>query len=123
MTGRPSRALPEKLWCMSEGRVIDIKDFYLNYSDIHESNYGRAFYCKKCSKEIANKIFKKYSNYQLCVIEMCAVFDLPYIPEVGRKLEEFEKSPINVNERDINQYFQYMKISTDKIENGGGRIS
>lgn len=112
--------LPPQIYCEICGRMEPTSDFYLNYSNYQRTyHYGRAPMCKKSSKEIANTIMKKYSNYQLGLIELCSIFKLPYIPVVGKKLEEFEKNPINVNERDINQYFQYMKIATDKIENGG----
>ena len=112
--------LPPQIYCEICGRMEPTSDFYLNYSNYQRTyHYGRAPMCKKSSKEIANTIMKKYSNYQLGLIELCSIFKLPYIPVIGKKLEEFEKNPINVNERDINQYFQYMKIATDKIENGG----
>lgn len=118
-------ALPDKIYCEVCGRMEPIKDFYFNYSDyMQQYHCGRASMCKKASKEISNKIIKKYSNYQLAVIELCSIFRLPYIPEVAQKLEEYEKNPINVAERDINQYFNYMKIATDSKENGGcGYIS
>ena len=113
-------ALPEKIYCYACGRMEKNDKFYMNYSDFEKQyHYGRCLMCKSKSKEISQQIMKKYSNYQLALIELCNIFHLPYIPEVGQKLEEYDKSPVNVNERDINHYFNYMKFATDSKENGG----
>lgn len=113
-------ALPEQIYCYACGRMEKNDKFYMNYSDFEKQyHYGRCLMCKSKSKEISQQIMKKYSNYQLALIELCNIFHLPYIPEVGQKLEEYDKSPVNVNERDINHYFNYMKFATDSKENGG----
>jgi hypothetical protein len=112
--------LPTQIYCYACGRMEDIDKFYPNYSSFEkEYHYGRCLMCKPKAKEISQQIIKKYSNYQLGIIEMCSIFHLPYLPDVAKKLEEYDKNPINVVERDINRYFQYMKFANDSVDKGG----
>jgi hypothetical protein len=120
MTGmrQTSNGMPPQLWCMYEGRLSDIKNFFVNLSYIHDNNYNRMYYCKSCSKEIANQIFARHNNFQYACIEMCSVFDLPYIPEAAISLQEYETNTTTVN-KNYNRVGQYIDILTRSKKDGG----
>lgn len=111
--------IPARLMCISCSRTSPIKDFYLNYNEIHEKyNYGRMYHCKSCCKEISQTIMNNYWNqtrnrddklsFSLGVRAVCSFFHMPYLNEAMVKL--MESLTTKSKERDINYVYQYMAV-------------
>ena len=111
----------DKIYCFKCERFLGPKEFYDNYSELHAPKH-KAYYCKECSKKLSQKIMNKYSNYQSGLIELTSVFDLPYIEEVGKLLEDYVRNSSSIDVENFNHYHQYMSFATKPKENGGAGI-
>lgn len=105
--GRES--LPEQLWCLGCGRMVNVKDFDVNHNENHKDNANRHFYCKDCCRKISDRIFEKYTSYELCCREMCSLFDLPYVDKAMIKMRDYELNTVKTEKRNVNRVFHYGK--------------
>lgn len=113
--GRPPN-IPNGLYCCGCERNVDVKEFYPNYSEYCENRFDKMYYCKKCTKEISDKIFKKYSLYELACREMCSVFKLPYIDKAMIIMKDREFTTTSTKEKNIDRVYQYLLILKKEVE-------
>jgi hypothetical protein len=111
-------AIPNQIVCVSCGRTVPIRDFYMNYNFIHEEySYSRMFHCKDCCRKISQKIMGKYWNsnsnhddkisYSLGIRAICSFFHMPYIDKVMEKVRDVELTA--TKNKDWSYVYQYMK--------------
>ena len=109
--------LPEKIVCVTCGRPVSIKEFYLNYNEIHKQyNYGRMYHCKSCTKTISQDIMGRYWDinknkddkiaYSLGIRAICSFFHMPYLNDAMVMVRDTDIT--STKERDRNYVFQYM---------------
>lgn len=103
-TGRPSAPRTHG-WCMKCDRLVEIKEFYLNYNPHHTNN--KMFYCKNCCREIGIEIIKNAYNFEVGIRNLCSFFDMPFVYSAFNILKEKEEN--STSKRDFTYVYQYME--------------
>ncbi len=95
--------------CLHCRQLVDEKEFYPNYNKYLK--YGKMPFCKKCSKEIVDSIFKECNGFEMGLRNICSLFNIPYLNEAMLKLKEIKDN--SLKPREIDYIFQYSKIIRD----------